>query len=161
MYVLDANVFIQSHRAHYGLDFVPAFWQWIERTFLAGQLVSIVPIRDEIAAGEDDLADWAKAHPRLFVSMDQACAPSLGTLAGWVLDAGYTDAASQEFLSVADYQLVAYAHAHQSTVVTMERSEPKRRSKVKIPDACAALSVDCTTPFDMLRQEGACFVLGD
>jgi len=26
MYLLDANVFIQAHQAHYGLDFAPGFW---------------------------------------------------------------------------------------------------------------------------------------
>ena len=28
-YLLDANVFIQAKNLHYGLDFCPAFWQWL------------------------------------------------------------------------------------------------------------------------------------
>ena len=28
-YLLDANVFIQAKSLHYGLDFCPAFWQWL------------------------------------------------------------------------------------------------------------------------------------
>ena len=28
-YVLDANVFIQAKNLHYGLDFCPAFWEWL------------------------------------------------------------------------------------------------------------------------------------
>lgn len=28
-YLLDANVFIQAKNLHYGLDFYPAFWQWL------------------------------------------------------------------------------------------------------------------------------------
>lgn len=28
-YLLDANVFIQAKRLHYGMDFCPAFWDWL------------------------------------------------------------------------------------------------------------------------------------
>ena len=28
-YLLDANVFIQARKMHYGLDFCPAFWDWL------------------------------------------------------------------------------------------------------------------------------------
>ena len=28
-YLLDSNVFIQAKNLHYGLDFCPAFWDWL------------------------------------------------------------------------------------------------------------------------------------
>ena len=28
-YLLDANVFIAAKNLHYGLDFCPAFWDWL------------------------------------------------------------------------------------------------------------------------------------
>jgi hypothetical protein len=28
-YLLDANVFVQAKNLHYGLDFCPAFWEWL------------------------------------------------------------------------------------------------------------------------------------
>ena len=28
-YLLDANVFIAANNLHYGLDFCPAFWDWL------------------------------------------------------------------------------------------------------------------------------------
>lgn len=160
MYLLDANVFIQSNRAHYGLDFVPAFWDWLDRSFDAGMLHSIQPIGAEIAAGADDLSTWAASRSGFFVPMDAACGTSLATVATWANSGHFTQAAVNDFLSVGDYQLVAYAHAHQLTVVTMEKSEPNRKSKVKVPDACIAHGVDWTTPFQMLRGESASFVLG-
>lgn len=160
MYLLDANVFIQSNRAHYGLDFVPAFWDWLDRSFADGMLHSIQPIGAEIAAGGDDLSTWASSRSGLFVPMDAACGPSLSTVATWANSGHFTPAAVSEFLSVADYQLVSYAHAHNLTVVTMEKSEPTRKNKVKIPDACIAHGISWTTPFQMLRGESASFVLG-
>jgi hypothetical protein len=63
------------------------------------------------------------------------------------------------FLQVADYYLVAHAHAHGHVVVTHE--VPAASSKrIKIPNACIGLEVKCMTPFQMLRTERARFVLG-
>ena len=28
-YILDANVFIEAKNRRYGLDFCPAFWEWL------------------------------------------------------------------------------------------------------------------------------------
>ena len=29
-YLLDSDVFIQAKNLHYGFDFCPAFWDWID-----------------------------------------------------------------------------------------------------------------------------------
>jgi hypothetical protein len=60
---------------------------------------------------------------------------------------------------VADYYLVAQAHAGRHTVVTHEIPAASRR-RIKIPDACIGLGVKCMNPFEMLRLERARFVLG-
>lgn len=159
MYVLDANIFIQSNRAHYGLDFVPAFWDWLDRAFAAGHICSIKKVGTEIAAGGDDLTTWAAGRQGLFLPMDAGCAPRLAQLATWANSGHFTPAAVAEFLAAADYELVAYAATHGHTVVTMEKPEPQRKSKVKIPDACVAHGVSWMSPFDMLRAENARFVL--
>lgn len=162
MYLLDANVFIQSHRAHYGFDFVPAFWEWLARGGAAGILASVHVIKDELDVGQDELTGWAVDHASLFLTMDAAAQPSLRHLALWALSpsAGYTQAAQTEFLASGDYQLVAYAHAYNHTVVTYEVAAPGAKKKIKIPDACRALDVPCTGPYAMLREESARFVLG-
>ncbi len=159
MYLLDANVFIQSKQLHYGLDFVPAFWDWLDRSYDDGLVRSIKPISDEIANGSDELSTWAAERPDLFLPMDGACGPTLAALATWAGAGHFSQAAVAEFLAAADYQLVAFAKTHDMTVVTMERSEPQRKSRVKIPDACIAVGADWTTPFAMLRDESARFVL--
>lgn len=159
MYVLDANIFIQSNRAHYGLDFVPAFWDWLDHAFAAGRVCSVKKVGGEIAAGHDDLTTWAASRQSLFMPMDASCAPRLAQLATWANAGHYTPAAVAEFLAAADYELVAYAATHGLTVVTMEKSEPLRKKRVKIPDACVAHDVPWMSPFDMLRAERVRFVL--
>ena len=53
-YLLDANVFIQAKNLHYGLDFCPAFWDWLIANNASGQVFSIEKVEDEIAAGGDE-----------------------------------------------------------------------------------------------------------
>ena len=59
-YLLDANVFIQAKNLHYGLDFCPAFWDWLIENNRSGKVFSIEKVGDELNAVADELADWAK-----------------------------------------------------------------------------------------------------
>lgn len=159
-YLLDANVFIQAKNLHYGLDFCPAFWEWLVVRNAAGRVFSIEKVGDEIEAGADDLATWAAARgPDFFVRPDAAVLPALGSVSTWATGQNYEAAAVSTFLQVADYYLVAHALAHQYTVVTHEVASPSKR-RIKIPDACIGLQVKCMTPYEMLRVERARFVLG-
>lgn len=159
-YLLDANVFIQAKNLHYGFDFCPAFWEWLGVQNTAGKVASIEKVADEIASGEDDLSNWAQAMGRaFFLPVDDAVLPALGKVSTWASGQGYDPAAVATFLQVADYWLVSHALAHRCTVVTHEVPANSAK-KIKIPNACIGLKVDCITPYEMLRREKAKFVLG-
>lgn len=53
-YLLDANVFMAANNLHYGLDFCPAFWEWLIRENAWEKVFSIEKVGDEIEAGGDD-----------------------------------------------------------------------------------------------------------
>ena len=159
MYLLDANIFIQSKNLHYGFDFVPAFWDWLDIGHAAGVLCSLDKVAAELNAVDDDLAAWASARGPLFRPVDAATGPSLGALSAWAVSGSYRASAISNFLGGADYQIVAYAHAHGHTVVTHEKSSPLSLTNIKMPDACAAISVPCIDPFTMLRNERVRFIL--
>lgn len=158
-YLLDANVFIQASRLHYGFDICPGFWTWLEAQQAAGSVSSVAQVGRELGAGTDRLAEWARAHPGFFLDTDAATLTSMGTLAQWVTQEGYEPAARNTFLQVADYYLVAMAHAHGHVVVSHEIPNPSKR-KVKIPNACVGLGVRFMNTFEMLRSEHVRFVLG-
>jgi len=40
-YLLDANVFMSAKNLHYGLDFCPAFWDWLVHNGNTGKVFSI------------------------------------------------------------------------------------------------------------------------
>ena len=70
----------------------------------------------------------------------------------------FRQAAINAFADDADAYLVAFAHAHGHTVVTHERPSDGVR-QVKIPNACVGMRVKYLNTFEMLRLEGARFVL--
>lgn len=159
-YLLDANVFIQAKNLHYGLDFCPAFWDWLIEANATGTVFSIEKVGDEVEAGGDDLSTWAGARgPGFFLKPDAPLLPAPGSVSVWATGQGYEPAAVNTFLQVADYYLVAHALAHGHTVVTHEVAAPSIK-KIKIPNACIGVGVKCMSPYEMLRLERARFVLG-
>jgi hypothetical protein len=159
-YLLDANVFIQAKNLHYGMDFCPAFWDWLVETNDAGKVFSIEKVGDELSAGADELSAWADERGEtFFLPADEAMLGSMPQVSAWVSSQNYRPAAVSAFFQDADYYLVAHAHAHAHVVVTHEvPSDGVRR--VKIPNVCIGLGVKCITPYEMLRKERARFVLG-
>jgi hypothetical protein len=129
---------------HYGLDFCPAFWEWLITNNEAGMVYSIEKVGDEIEAGGDDLSKWAKARgAQFFLKPDASLVSALGTVSGWTAAQAYEPVAVNTFLQVADYYLVASALAQDHTVVTHELPSDSRR-KIKIPNACLGLGVKDT-----------------
>jgi len=159
-YLLDTNVFIQAKRLHYGLDFCPAFWEWLIEQNMAGRVFSIEKVGDEVQAVADELSVWANARGNQFFLKPNAMVfPSLAAVSSWASGQQYEPAAVSTFLQGADYYLVSQALSGGHTVVTHEVPSASTR-RIKIPDACIGLGIKCMTPFEMLRRERARFVLG-
>ena len=158
-YLLDANVFIQAKNLYYGLDFCPAFWEWLIINNKEKRVFSIEKVGDEINAVADELSGWAsECGPEFFLKPDAAILPALTSVSTWVTNQNYEPAAVNTFLQVADYYIVAYALAHNYTVVTHEIVSTTLK-KIKIPNVCIGLNIKCMTPFEMLRHERAHFIL--
>ena len=159
-YLLDANVFIQAKNLHYGLDFCPAFWDWLIDNNATDRVFSIDKVADEIAAGADELNDWMRERGKgLFLKTDPSVAAQFGKVSTWTTQQQYEPGAINTFLQVADFYLIAHALAAGHVVVTHE--VPANSAKrVKIPNVCIGLDVKFMTPYEMLRTERARFVLG-
>lgn len=159
-YLLDANVFIQAKNLHYGFDFCPAFWEWLVMANARKRVFSIEHVRDELKLGNDDLSRWAEERGSgFFIRPTQAMLAMLSIVSNWAVSNGYEPAAADEFLQAADYYLVAHALAAGYGVVTHEVRSNSRK-KIKLPNVCDGLGVECLTPFALLRREHVRFVLG-
>ena len=60
LYLLDANVLIRAHGDYYPIDRVPPFWDWLICEGNDGHTKIPFEIYDEIANGNDLLAQWVK-----------------------------------------------------------------------------------------------------
>ena len=159
-YLLDANVFIQAKNLHYGLDFCPAFWDWLIDKGNTGLVFSIDKIAGEIDAGTDELTDWVKqSGGHLFRNTDATIATQFGVVSAWITSQQYEPSAVSIFLQTADYYLVAHALAGKHTIITHEVVANSIK-RIKIPNVCVGLGVRFMTPYEMLRREKARFVLG-
>ena len=159
-YLLDADVFIQAVNAHYQFNLCPGFWDWLDRENQRGQVHSVDRVYAELTAPVA-LTNWTSARQQnFFLAPDQPVTNAMPTVAQWAQSQpNYTAAARSEFLQAGDFYLIAHALAHGLTVVTHERSAPAAQKRIKIPDACAGVGVDCVDPYEMLVAEGARFVL--
>jgi hypothetical protein len=88
-YLLDTDVFIRAKNLHYGLDFCPAFWDWLVHKANAGLVFSIDKVADEIKAGQDELTEWANTHGKgLFKRTPPRLAPQFTYTGSDYLDTG-------------------------------------------------------------------------
>ncbi len=159
-YLIDSDVFIQAKNRHYPFDVCPGFWEWLDSAHAQQRVFSVARVRDELLGGQDELAEWARERQPFFLEPDERVVECMGEVSTWVelTTPAYTTAAIAQFLNAADYYLVAHARAKGFTVVTAEVAADTVK-KVKIPNACSGLGVPYTTVFDMLRAEGARFVM--
>lgn len=164
-YLLDANVFIEAKNRHYGLDFCPAFWDWIIEKHKQGAMFSINKIGGELRERKDDLCSWLTCLGDDFFLEEQDSLPScLRRVSTWAVSytmpglGGYRPDAIATFLQDADYYLVAQALDRGFAVVTHEVAADSP-TKVKIPNACKGVNVRFVTPYEMLREQHARFVL--
>nr|WP_286672920.1 DUF4411 family protein [Brevibacterium sp. RIT 803] len=151
---MDADSMIDAKNRYYGFDIAPGYWDWLVAAHHRGTVHTVKSVRDEVELGNDQLAMWMKGLPKGFsISPTAGDATAFETLATWA-EAGYfKDSAASEFQSKGDFFLVGQSLSNNSVVVTNELSEPNRKSRVKIPDACDHLGVECITAFEMLRRE--------
>jgi len=153
-------VFMAAKNLHYGMDFCPAFWDWLIQANQAGKVFSIEKVGDEIEAGGDELSEWASARgSEFFKPPDEQTLRSFAAVTAWVQGQSYEASAISTFLQKADYYIVSQARAGGHTVVTHEVPAASPR-KIKIPDVCIGIRIKCMSPYEMLRRERARFVLG-
>lgn len=158
-YLLDANIFIQAKNLYYGMDFCPAFWDWLIKNNSKQKLFSVEKVGDELKAAEDNLSKWAKEQKaKFFLKPDEEVLRALAEISRWVNGQDYEQGGKNIFLQGADYYLIAQAKAKKYIVVTHEKPSDSRK-KIKIPDVCIGLQIKCMTAYEMLRAEKARFIL--
>jgi hypothetical protein len=158
--LLDSNFFIQAHRAYYPLDVILSFWVKIKQLADDGIIKSIDKVKNEIyskASHEDELKVWCKNNlPKDFFLDTSSSINDYTDIVVWAnsMSSFYQLSAIEEFLSadLADPWLVAHAKANDYTIVTYEKSEPNRKSRIKIPEVCNQFGVRYINTVELIRE---------
>ncbi len=157
-YCLDSNIFIQAKNFYYDFAICPGFWDWLDQQ--TGIVGSIVPVCEELTAGDDTLAVWAKDRKNTGFFEDIAendVQEAFRAIAVYVTN-NYKEHNAGKFLDGADPWLIAYCQIYDCTLVTGEVLSPEAK-KVKLPNICEIFGVDWTDNFTILKNLEACFVL--
>ena len=159
-YLVGADVFIEAKNRHYGLDFCPAFWDWLTERNQAGRVASVGRIADELRKEKDELADWVDAQgSAFFQEPDRKVMRAFRSVSNWAGNEGYEPGAIAGFLGGSDCWFLAHALAYRCTVVTHEIPGAKG-GRIGLLAACVGLEIDHANPYEMLRREQARFVVG-
>lgn len=158
-YVLDSNFFIQAHRLNYPFDVLPSFWTKIGQLAYQQAIISIDKVRDEIFQNDDELTTWCKSNlPSGFFEDSSIAINEYSLLVSWANGKSdhFQRRAIEQFLDndYADAWMIAYAMNQNLPILTHEKSEPERKSRIKIPDVCIVLGVNYFNTVEMLRNLG-------
>ncbi|WP_092305441.1 DUF4411 family protein [Pseudomonas sp. NFIX28] len=161
-HLLDANTLIEAKNRYYGMTICPGYWSWLLLQSQAFELASIVPVKDELTKGKDELAQWAKDNSALFHEIsDERTQEAFGQVVSAIavqsekMKVGALD----EFLSGADPWLIAKAITTGAAVVTHEVLNLEVKRKFIIPNVCEMFGVPYMNTFELLNKLEARFVL--
>ena len=158
-YLLDTNIFIEAKNSHYGFDICPAFWEWLQKANDGGLVMSILEVAEEISKKNDILSEWVKGQGfPIFQHSRNNLNAAINDLTVWTAREDYNPRAYRKFLNSTDYWLIVFSISNGYTLVTHEVCS-NSLNIVKIPDVCKYFSINCITPFEMLRTEQVRFIL--
>lgn len=163
-YLLDANTLIEAKNRYYQMRTCPGYWDWIQGGNETGVISSIQTVGVELRRGNDELAQWAKDHPMLFLpESDQETQSAFAEIVQYVAgqESAMKAGALPEFLGGADPWLIAKARVTGATVVTQERLNLQNRRKFLIPNVCQHFRVAWLDTFELLNLLEAQFVLAN
>ena len=163
-FLIDTNVFVTSSAQYYGFSFCPGFWDLLKYAGSNSVAGSIDRIKEELTARDDEegretdpLSVWIRDEldPSFFRSTiddDDVAHMQANIMRAMRKKPQYKSIALSAFARGVDSWLMAYAHVHNMTVVTLEVSAPLSLSNIKIPDVCKEFDIPCVNTFEMLEK---------
>ena len=158
-YIVDANTLIEAANVYYAFKRVPGFWQWMAEQCSDGVIRSASMVKDEIEY-PIELVDWVDEREvdGFFIDVSsQEIQKEFQKVAMWVMAQKFGPEHKAKFLDGADPWIIAAAKVLNCKVVTQEKSGGANTKKVKIPDVCLAMGVECVNTFTMTDELSASF----
>ena len=154
-FCLDTNVFIQAWNGYYAIDFFPDYWENLDQLAHQGIVFATEEVKREIEATDGALKEWISSRDHFFRPIDDAVQECLKEI--------YKDPAHRRLVddirgrSKADPWVIAHAMAEGAVVVTREGFAPPDTPRIRIPNVCENLGIECINDYDLIRQLGITF----
>ena len=161
-YLIDTNIFIESSNRHYAVDICPGFWDFLDKISNLDNVKSITQVYDEFTPDIEELKNFRERlkSKGFFLPIENITPKSYITTTTTLQKMGYSPSAIDDFSPKADYFLIALALQEQYTIVTQEaRTQALAKNRIKIPNVCERLGIECIDIVEFLRYERAKFVL--
>jgi hypothetical protein len=147
---LDSNSLIEAKDRWYPFELVPKFWQHLAAGIETGAILSPHAVYKELAAGNDQLADFVKNRKSLMNYPPDDCTfAEMNRISDYV-SGKYKRNQSEEFLTGADPWIIATAKCRGGTLITGESKG--RKKKIRIPTICDQFGVPFGEIWEMVRH---------
>jgi len=148
-YVVDTCSFTTLRRV-YPPDVIPGAWDAMSEMAALGIIISSHEVYLELEAQDDGVFEWAQDHKDIFLPLE---AP-IQLKAAEILNEYPNILDLKQSKSSADPFLIATAIVNSCSVVTEEQPTGIGSKKIKIPNVCRALGINCINLLDLMRAEG-------
>jgi hypothetical protein len=153
VYVIDTSALIQM-KNDLPDDVFKKAWDFLAELATEGRLIAPHEVLREIEKGDDELVVWARAHPAIFVPVDDDQG-ALVALLGEEVEGLIKDDDTERN---ADPWVVALAEAkRRAGVSVLVVANENRKTATKIPRLCDRFGLDCVKYVELFRREGKTF----
>lgn len=151
LYSIDTSALIAAWEERYPPDIFPAMWEPMAELFDSATAGCVDEVQIELSkksGKDDDLFKWAKSRNGMFHPLDAGIQIAAKSILANPKHCKLVNTIKGR--GRADPFVIAFAKARGLTVVTEEKSAPK---KIKIPDVCRDLSVPCIDLVGLFRKQ--------
>jgi hypothetical protein len=153
-YCFDSSAFIDSWRRYYPPDVLPSLWGRLSDLVQSDRIKAPDQVLLEITRGSDELREWADSHSQIFIPETTAVQRQVSRIIN--LYPNFLQERSPDGVW-ADPYVIAVAQAENRILVTWEKPAARGARRIKIPDVCNALGLECINLLDLMRREGWTF----
>jgi hypothetical protein len=156
IYVIDTDSFIALRRIYSPRHF-ESLWHDIEVLIAKDHLISTRINYEELKITDDSLYnEWKIKHREMFIEIDESIQGKVTEILSIFSDLIDVDNDKEQ----ADPYVIAAALVKEGTVISEETAlsrqamaDPKRKSKMKIPNVCAHFGVPCMNIVQFINHD--------
>jgi hypothetical protein len=154
IYVIDTSSLFELKR--FSQDVFPSLWTSVDGLIGSGQFIAPHEVFREVERGDDEMKEWARARPRMFIELDPPLAAAVEevlTRFGALRDVTRYGPIFADPIVVGLSLYRSRANGMNTYfVVTEERM--RGQGSLKVPNLCAEFGLTAIPLIELFRREG-------